>query len=394
MKEFEATYKTVLHDIQIFLVLSVDGSISFEAELPMEVSVAYEKGHGLKNFNHDISAEDPRVEVDCNVGVKLRLEPTLVVLGCLDVVDVEADIGVSAGANVVTHLYQTCADISVSFPVITISVCGDDDADTCIGNLGLAAEWEILSSDDAPVQFGLHYELLSNGGAGFVEECTYKEGEEGEGAEPEEKTEGTVETVDGSVLDHTYYTRYEEVKLAGMTFCFDYSDNWEITKETVYDNDPVFYEWVTLTNPNGAEINFIYRHREIIGGRGRMMRRYEVTKAADSSLAPGYYYFRGTAEVGDYSSFDNLIVAKIDATGELFLDTDVDYSPIEERTYAVVPESHVGTREAVGYSGYLEEFSFGYEYFYTFYADLPPDISPEDEQEVIDILASFRLGYD
>lgn len=166
-------------DIQIYIVLSVEGGISFEAELPVEVSVSYEQDKGLKNFKHNISVEKPSIEVNCSAGAMLRLEPTFVVLGCLNVMDAEADIGINAKARITTRPNsQICADISVAFPVITFSVCGDDDADTIIGNIGLSAEWEIISSDDAPIQFGLHCEFFSNQIAQFVDECTYGKQEE------------------------------------------------------------------------------------------------------------------------------------------------------------------------------------------------------------------------
>lgn len=166
-------------DIQIYIVLSVDGSISFETELPVEVSVSYEKNRGLRNFEHNISFEKPTIEVNCNAGAALRIEPTLVLLGCFNVMDVEADIGVTASAGIVAHSNsQVCADVSVSFPVMTLSICGDDDADTIIGALGLSAEWEIISSESAPIQFGFHYELLPDKTVQFVDECTYGEQEE------------------------------------------------------------------------------------------------------------------------------------------------------------------------------------------------------------------------
>lgn len=166
-------------DIQIYLVLSLDGSISFEAELPIEASVSYEKNRGLRNFDHHIAVEDPKIEVDCNAGVGLRIEPVLMVLGCPNVMDMELDIGVSAEAKVTAQPNsQICADISISFPVLTISVCDDDDIDTIIGDLGISAEWEIITSDNAPKKKGLHYELGPGIRAEFVKECTYKKQEE------------------------------------------------------------------------------------------------------------------------------------------------------------------------------------------------------------------------
>lgn len=166
-------------DMEIYLVLSLDGSISFEAELPIEASVSYDKNRGLRNFDHHISVEDPMIEVNCNAGVGLRIEPILMVLGCPNVLDMELDFGVSAGAKVTTQPNsQICAEISVSFPVIKVSVCKDDKKDTIIGDLGFSGEWEIITSDDAPVKKGLHYELGPGIRAEFVRECTYRKQED------------------------------------------------------------------------------------------------------------------------------------------------------------------------------------------------------------------------
>lgn len=166
-------------DLEIYLVLSISGSISFEAQLPLEASVSYEAKKGLRNFKHHTAFEDPMIEINCAGGVGLRIEPILMVLGCPNVLDMELDFGVSAGAKVTTQPNsQICADVSISFPVLTISVCDDDDIDTVIGDLGISAEWEIITSDDAPIKKGLHYELGPGKRAEFVKECTYKKQEE------------------------------------------------------------------------------------------------------------------------------------------------------------------------------------------------------------------------
>ena len=178
-------------DIQIYIVLTVEGGISFEAELPVVVSVLYEKDRGLRNFKHDISIEEPKIEANCDAGAMLRIEPIVVILGCLDIMDAEADIGMSASAKVQTRSdSQICADVSVSFPVMTLSVCGDDDADTLIGNLGWSAEWKILSSENAPIQLGIHYELLPNGTSQIVEKCTYGQKEASSGNKQQETSSG------------------------------------------------------------------------------------------------------------------------------------------------------------------------------------------------------------
>ncbi len=193
-------------DIQIYLVLSVDGSISFEAELPLEASVSYEKNRGLRNIKNNFSVDDPMIEVDCNAGAGLRVEPVLMVLGCPNVMDMEFDIGVSAEAKVITRPNsQICADVSISFPVMTVSVCDDDDIDTIIGDLGIEAEWEIITSDDAPIKRGLHYELGPGERAEFVKECTY--------VKPEENAPETVQGATSLLEETSEFVKYHNYEL-------------------------------------------------------------------------------------------------------------------------------------------------------------------------------------
>lgn len=161
-------------DVEIFLVLSVDGTISVSAEIPIETSVYYEKGKGLRKFDVDVSVDEPTFEGNCSAGVAIRLEPTLVVLGFIDVIDIQVDMGIEANANVKSRPNsQICTDISVSFPVVSVSVCGDDEADTIIGWLGLSAEWDFITAEDAPIKFGIHFEKLPDGESQFVDKCTY-----------------------------------------------------------------------------------------------------------------------------------------------------------------------------------------------------------------------------
>lgn len=222
-------------DIQIYLVLSVDGSISFEAELPLEASVSYEKNRGLRNIKNDFSVEAPMIEVDCNAGAGLRVEPVLMVLGCPNVMDMEFDIGVSAEAKVITRPNsQICADVSISFPVMTVSVCDDDDIDTIIGDLGIEAEWEIITSDDAPIKRGLHYELGPGERAGFVKECTYVKPEEN--APETVPEENALETVQGETslldgeFDFTQFSDYEGPIELGISTPFEDAGEYYIIK--------------------------------------------------------------------------------------------------------------------------------------------------------------------
>ena len=373
-------------DVQINLVLSIDGSISFKAELPVEMSICFEKGKGFKNFAPDISISDPTIEANCDVSAMLHFEPTLILFG-LDVVDVEADIGVTAFAKVITHPdSQTCADISASFPVITISACGDDDADTIVGSLGLSAEWEIISSENAPFQIGLHYEILPDKSKQFVENCTYSETEE---KEVINETENAKE----DMLIHTYYTRYGEVNQTDSpVFSFDYPDNWSVSKEEVNGNSTVFAEYaeevVELTNERNVKITFIKFDSFLfeIGATGHGYVEYKAEKMTDAM----------SILLNDSTNF---VVAKLTETGSTIYGTDLDLeAPDSERiSYALMPENDIdrydGSLSSMGVTGYHEMISFNYSEPYVFFAEAPNrQFTEEEEKEVIGILSSFRLA--
>lgn len=160
--------------IEFYLVISTEGNISVEAEIPMEADVSYEKGMGLKNHECEFSFEEPTVLLDCEASAKFRIEPILTALGCMDIMDMEIDVGVGAEMSETFHENgQVCSDANISFPLFSVTVGEDDDADTLIGTLGLSGEWEIYTSDNAPIKKDLHHEKLPDGTGQFVDECTY-----------------------------------------------------------------------------------------------------------------------------------------------------------------------------------------------------------------------------
>lgn len=391
-------------DIQIYLVLSAEGSISFEAELPVGVSVYYEKDRGLRNLKQNILPENPTIEANCDMGAMLRLEPTLVVLGCFNVIDVEADMGVTASAKVTTRPNsQICADISVSFPVITLSVCGDDDADTIVGKMGLSAEWKIISSEEAPVQFGIHYEMLPDKTVQFTEKCTYDESVASNGESVDADKDATVSNDESAAsgnqdsleMKNTYHTRYGEInKVDSPNFCFDYPDNWTVTKEETNINR-MFGEEVVITNDRGVTVTYT-KFDSRLGNEGRSMISYKGVKVADVGFKPSCP--PGTDS--DYSYLGNFAVAKVKATGSLNMDTDSDFTEFNGRVfYVVLPESEIeqngGSFVSVGMLGFYNEFSFDYPGPYMLIAEAPDgQFTEEEEQEVIAILSSFRVADD
>lgn len=185
-------------NIKIYLVITVDGSIKFEAEVPMENSFSYSKGKGIRSMKRDISVENPSIQVDCEAGEFLRVEPVLTILDCFDkaaldkfeiewlkdlqgvnIFDIEFDVGavICANQSITRENAQICMDMAVSYPVVKFAFCNDEDANS----LCEALEWKteedivILSAENAPIRFTLHIEILPNGQTQVVQECTYKE---------------------------------------------------------------------------------------------------------------------------------------------------------------------------------------------------------------------------
>lgn len=349
-------------DMQLNLMISAEGSISFEVEVPVQASVCYEKNKGLRNFKHNFSANDPEIKANCEAGAMVRFEPTLEVLG-INVVDAEADIGMTVSASVERHSNaQVCTDVSASFPVITLSVCGDDEADTLLGAAGVSAEWEIVSAENARFHPKLHYEVLPDKTEQFVEKCTYKESKRGG--------------------RNTYRTRYTEVHgTDAPVFCFDYPDGWTITEEEVGDDD-FFGENVVLTNERGVTVTYIKFETEL-GYEGRTMTEYQAEKVADVSF-----------KIPDMA---HLVVAKIKETGYLDMDIDSDFTRVDgDIFYAVLPKDEIekydGVYQSVGLLGYYDTFSFDYPTPYLFLAESPDwQFTEEEEVEAISILSSLRV---
>ncbi len=377
-------------DIQVNLVLSVDGSISFEAELPLEVSLYYEKDRGLRNRKHEISPESPTIEVNCEAGAILGLRPTLVLFGH-NIVGAEADLGIEAEAESnLRSNSQICVDISVSFPIITVSAEVDEDVQKVIQKLNEdfdgSKEWEIMTSDNALFKKGLHYELLPDKKEQFVEKCTYSE-TKSEEEDDKPNAEGR----------NTYYTKYREVTGDDSpVFCFDYPEDWSVSIEEV-NGTPIDFEFfgdcleevVELTNERGVTVTFLRFDGEIfeIAGRGHLYGSYNVEKTADVDFVMP----------GESSSAD-FVVARLTRFDEIISGVGYVGEGEEYVSYAVMQESIIddaveeyGSLSSSGPLGYYEMISFNDPALYAFFAMAPDgQFIEEEEKEVIDILSSFR----
>ena len=114
-------------------------------------------------------------------------------------------------------------------------------------------------------------------------------------------------------------------------------------------------------------------------------------KAADSSFVPGFADGTDT----DYSSLGNFVVARVEQTGWLAMDTDAEFKPMDkENTYfAVIPESRLGEWEYAGQAYDVDQCLFHYASHYAFIAHAPEgQFTEQEEREVIEILKSFQLA--
>lgn len=381
--------------IQFYLVISTEGTITLEAELPMNTCVRYEKGKGICNFKQDISVEEPGLEANAESDLMLRTQPTLVLFMTVNVIDAQADIGTTVSAEAIVHENDMqCVDITAYFPIAKLSVCGDDDVFTLVGALNVSGEWEIITSDNAPFKIGLHYEHLPDGTSQFVEKCTYKENSE-ESKEGEESEENETITNESLIeLNHTYTTKTNEVfQVTCPVYHFDYSDNWNIAESLFAGDDdyiPGIQEAVVLANDRGTEIIFAELN-EKAKDYGEMMYRVDISDVGNSSFIPSWV--SGTDI--DASPLGEFVVAKIDITGELFMATDTDFKDVKGGScYAVIPKSYVGQNDAVREMGFYSGYTFLYCDYYNvaMFAQSPDgQFTPEESVEIIRILSSFRV---
>lgn len=381
-------------NLEVYLVLSQSGSISLQVEVPMQSKVYYEKDEGFRTYSYPDNEPEASIVVNCEAKISDCLEAIVTILDVCDVMDAEFDVGTKAEAEM--QVYEDCVlqcmDIDISFPIITLQVCGDDDKDTILGELGLSAEWEMVTADNAFVKESLHYELPPEG-EGFVEECTYTS-EKDISAEKKEDIETTenedITTQEGGYK--TYVTNYGKVNMVTAPgFGFAYPNNWVIASETV-NGDNYVGEEVILTNERGVTITYLDSETSPTYAN-HVLVHANVTKVADVNLDLTYMMDGSVSELGKF------MVAKITVDGVLQRETDSDFRETEERVYyAVIEEKYADTEFTMTsceyYLNAYTDFFFDYHGFYTFFATAPDgQFTKEEEQEVIQILSSFTTAY-
>lgn len=359
--------------IQIYLVTTIDGEIFLEAELPYQNAVHYEKGKGLRIIKHDIAVENPIIEASAELKTKVRIAPILIVARSWALLDAEYDMGVAARAKVdIRDTSQVCADVTMAFPIFKISV-GDEDVlyngkKTFLADKKITGNWEIISFENALKKIGVHFEILPNGTKQFVDKCTYKAG---------------VGTTNNLI---TYTTRGGKInKKTVPVFQFDYPSNWSVAYEEVSEIN----EYVELSNDAGVVIRYQYIAPEYAVGSSRITDEIIVEKVAESKLVL-------ESESTDMLGTGKFVVAKvytISSVQQFAMKNGEEKQYIsaddaERYKYAVKPAVDCGTKTVDG--NYANGFM--YNGLVEFVAELPENITLENEQEVIDILSSFRVA--
>ncbi len=166
-------------DIQVYLVTTLSGKIYLEAELPYQIDICYEKGKGIRYFQHDFQIKEPKIEASAEITNQIGIVPILVVGQFEPVIDAELGGSVITKADVNVHdNHQICTDVEAVYPVIDLSVGQSDveykDKQSIVARLGYSGSWSIISEEDAPQRLSLHFEVLPDQTTQFVDECTYK----------------------------------------------------------------------------------------------------------------------------------------------------------------------------------------------------------------------------
>jgi len=344
--------------------------------------------------------------------------------------NVQMDCGAVAGVEITHYPGElTCSDISLAFPVTTISVCGNEDKVSVVGLLGLSAEWEIITAEDAPIQKGYHYEMFPSGVTQFVEECTYAEkkmnstNKELEGGTKEKIEKVEVDEEESIVLNQTYFTKYGMVNaVTCWDFSFAYPDNWVKAREGVKalyaDDKNVLYtpgdeleymglltEVFVIENERGVEIQYV--DLKCYEENSRDTDKYEVKITQVGASILETYPLDGIVEDVYMPTY---IVAKIEILDKQNTES-IENRNVREIYYAVIPSEYLGEYDGLNSSYYegIKQMYFEYKYHskqdlisviseevqqpYAFFAKSPDGIFTEqEEKEIIAILGSFRTG--
>ncbi|MCI6165081.1 MAG: hypothetical protein MR675_07860, partial [Lachnospira sp.] len=86
-------------NVALYLVPTIDGSITLKVEVPFHAGVSYEKGKGVKGTMGLRSSMQTSIEAEGNMGLYFRTAPMIVTMKSIPLLDAELDMGAEAGAT-------------------------------------------------------------------------------------------------------------------------------------------------------------------------------------------------------------------------------------------------------------------------------------------------------
>lgn len=160
-------------NLELKLVMTMDGKVSITAEFPSEALFEYRKDSGVRHYAN--ATANVEAEICCSLEESLRFEPVIVLLKN-KILDLELDIGAGAKSSIKTRNNSnvtTCLDISSYAPLLGLGFLNDEDS--LLGDYLDGKNMEIISSDNAQYKEDFHFEWYKNGTSKRVEECTFSE---------------------------------------------------------------------------------------------------------------------------------------------------------------------------------------------------------------------------
>lgn len=202
--------------------------------------------------------------------------------------------------------------------------------------------------------------------------------------------------MDGGVSDKVFYKiestgsadgwiTYTTKDTSMPELAIDYPDSWSVKSEEMQSD----YERDVLQNERGIEISYYsseYGFGSQYYGGANVIHWVHITKVADASFVPDDYNGKSYSSLGKYVVAKLKVYAYEDGmTGE----SETEYDG--PAYYAVVPESYLGDDGFCG-TGYWALCASEYVKPMVILAESPDGcFSAEEEEEVIQILSSFRI---
>ncbi len=366
-------------NVALYIVPTIDGSITLKVEVPFHAGVSYEKGKGVNGTMGLRSSMQTSIEAEGKMGLYFRTAPMLVTMKSIPLLDAELDMGAEADAKRTGRPNgQICSDVNINAPVFKLGAGNESvkykNKKSLLCTMNISKDCEFASFAKSK---SLHYEILADGTKQFVDECTYNEQSENdkpkeseastEAPTQEKTTQQTNENQTGSL--HTYKTRMAEYFPEQTTFYFDYLDNWTVVSESVNEDT----ERVTIQNDNGVQIQYIARDDKF----GTDFIGNIIVEAKNDVVSKPRYNSGGElviVKTKDYKEYSRT-------------SPDVrEYDDGAER-YALMPSStHFSVCSTGNYRGC---------YFETpketmFYSIPSKKLTDKDREEIIAILESFR----